>query len=178
MLLNWIFNKKIITAHYWWSFAVILTGLIFLIDLNEFSFDVLGISMGLFAALSFAIFVFFSHKINLSASTSTFMVSLGCSIAAITLVLFEQPLPLPSQAIQWTWILGIGIFSSALPSLLLLKAIDYIPTDKASLLSVLEPIFTVIFGVILLDESMSLKNALGIVFILVGAMSISLKKNT
>lgn len=176
MLLNWIFNKQPIKALYCWSFVVILVGLGLLVDLRELSFDLLGISLSLLSALFYAIYLFLSEKASLPAMSSTLMVSIGCTITALAFALFDQSLSLPNEVGQWAHILGIGILCSAVPILLLLKALDHIPTDKASLLSVLEPVFTVIFGVILLGEVMNLNNIIGIMLILVGAMSISIKR--
>lgn len=176
MLLNWIFNKQAIKAHYCWSFVVILVGLGLLVDLRELSFDLLGISLSLLSALFYAIYLFLSEKASLPAMSSTLMVSLGCTLTALCFALFDQSLSFPNEMEQWAHILGIGILCSAVPILLLLKALDHIPTDKASLLSVLEPVFTVIFGVILLGEVMNLNNIIGIMLILVGAMSISVKR--
>ena len=64
----------------------------------------------------------------------------------------------------------MALISTALPILLLLEAMKYISSTKASILSVLEPLFVVIFGVILLDEQISLAEGCGVVIVLAGAM--------
>ncbi len=175
MVLNWIINKQPIKLSYCWSFLVILVGLILLVDLSELSFDLAGISLSLLSALSYAIYIFLSKKATISAINSTFMVSLGCAGCALVLAMLDNSLVVPTEISQWINILGLGIVCSAVPILLLLKAMKYIATDKASLVSVLEPVFTVIFGVILLGEVMNFNNVIGVIMILVGAMSISVK---
>ncbi len=177
MVINWLVNKQPIKRSYCWSFLVILVGLVLLVDLSELSFDLMGISLSLLSALSYAIYLFLSKKATIPAINSTFMVSLGCAAMAFCLGLIDNSLTLPTETMQWVNILGIGIVCSAVPILLLLEAMKHIPSDKASLLSVLEPVFTVIFGVILLGEVMNLNNVIGIILILVGAMSISVKSH-
>ncbi|BCA94795.1 hypothetical protein TUM19329_11560 [Legionella antarctica] len=43
-------------------------------------------------------------------------------------------------------------------------------SEKASILSVLEPVFVVVFGVLLLGETLKPWHALGVVFVLAGAL--------
>ena len=52
----------------------------------------------------------------------------------------------------------------------MLYSLKYISSERASILSVLEPVFVVIFGVILLGETLHPWHAVGVVFVLLGAM--------
>ncbi len=174
MILNRIFYKEAIKNRYLWSFLVIIIGLILLVDLSELSFDLMGISLSLLAAFFYAIYLFLSAKSRLSPISSTLMVSLGCAMTALILSLLDQTFVMPTSTESWAYIVGIGILCSAVPILLMLHAMKFISSDKASMLSVLEPVFTVIFGVLLLGEVMNISNVIGILLILAGAMSISL----
>lgn len=177
MVLNWAFENQPIKPHYFLSFALILVGLTLLVDIGEVSLDFVGIGLSLLASLSYAIYIVMSKKTTLTALSSTLMVSLGCAITSSILGLIDNSLIWPNQFEQWLNILGIGIICSALPILLLLEAMRHISSDQASLLSVLEPVFTVIFGVILLGEVINLNTIFGIVLTLVGAMSVTIKWN-
>ena len=66
--------------------------------------------------------------------------------------------------------MGIGVVATVIPILLMLHSLKYISSEKASLLSVLEPVFVVIFGVLLLGETLKPIHALGVVFVLAGAL--------
>ena len=60
--------------------------------------------------------------------------------------------------------------ATVIPILLMLYGLKYISSEKASILSVLEPVFVVIFGILLLGESLRFLSAVGIVLILAGAL--------
>lgn len=173
MLLNWLFDKKPIKPLYFLSFGLILTGMIFLVDLREASFDFLGIGLSLLCALFYAIYVVLGKKDSLPALNGTMMVSAGCALSAGLFALVDNSLVLPTQWSQWANIIGIGVICSALPILLLLEAMKHISSDKASLLSVTEPLFTVFFGVVLLGEVLALNHVIGITLTLCGAMMVT-----
>lgn len=178
MILGWALEGKKLKAHYLLSLAVIITGLVLLVDIGEVSYDMFGIGLSLASAIFYAFYVFLSKKIVLTPLVSSLMVSLGCCSTGLVLALVDNSLSLPLKLEQWLHIAGIGIICSALAILLLLEALKYISADQASLLSVLEPVFTVIFGVILLDEGVSAIKILGILLILMGAISVMIKKRT
>jgi drug/metabolite transporter (DMT)-like permease len=56
--------------------------------------------------------------------------------------------------------------------LLLLKALKYIDAEKAATLSVLEPVFVLIFGIILLDEKITFIQTIGTIIVLLGALMV------
>jgi drug/metabolite transporter (DMT)-like permease len=76
----------------------------------------------------------------------------------------------PTTLHVWLNLLGISIVSTTIPILLLLYSLNYINSEKASILSVLEPIFVLIFGVTLLGEPMKMQYILGVIIVLAGAL--------
>lgn len=176
MLLNRIFLKEPIKTPYIFSFALILLGLILLVDIGEMHLDFLGISMSLMAALCYAIYIFVSKwkLTSVPALTSSLLVALGCMINCGVIALIDGSLSFPSELMQWANISGLGIICSALPILFLFEALEHISADKASLLSVLEPVCVVIVGVLILGELLSLASIFGIVLILIGSMTVTI----
>lgn len=172
MLLNWWFLKQKLKLYFFVCFAIILTGLVFLIDVGEVSFDIIGIALSLLAAFFYAIYVFWSKKSTLSPVVSTMMISFGCVVSSLLFAILEGSLVVPNALDQWLNILAIGLICSAIPILLLLEAVKHISADKASLLSVTEPISTIIIGVILLGEVLRINTVIGILLTLIGALSI------
>jgi|SRR5579871_1008262 len=181
MVLNRIFLKEPIKPQYVFSFVLILFGLLMLVDLSEARFDLAGIGLSLLSAFCYANYVFISkHKVNkaLPALYSSLLVSLGCMTTGGVASLIHGSWAWPSEPAQWFNIFGLGIICSALPILFLFAALEHISADKASLLSVLEPVFVVIFGVLLLGEVLTLSSAFGIGLILLGAIIVTLKLKT
>lgn len=170
MVINWLFFREKIAKIYFVAIALITIGTILLVDISEFKFDVIGIGLGILSSILYAFYIIMSKKSSMSPLVSTFMVSTGCAATCLIASLMEGSFILPTTLNLWWNILGIGIICTAIPILLLLKALKTISPEKASILSVLEPVFVAIFGVLLLGERISLLQALGIMTILSGAV--------
>jgi len=175
MMINRIFYGQRIKRHYFLSFALIIVGLILLVELKDLSFDLLGVLCSLLSAVFYAFYVVFSKRIILPAFPSTMMVSLGCCFTSLLMALMTKTFFVPTQETQWLFIISLAVVCTALPILLMLESLKYISSARASLLSVLEPVFTVIFGVILLGEILTMKSIVGIFITLMGAASVSLQ---
>lgn len=172
MLFNWLFLGQPLKPPYLLSFMLIVVGLALLVDLHEIKTDFVGIGYGLIAAFFYAIYIFLSKRLNLPAFNSTMMVLLGCCASSLFFASVDTSLTLPTTAYQWLFISLLGIVCSVIPILLMLEAMKHISSDKASLLSVLEPLFTVLFGVILLGEELTVRMVLGMALILLGATAL------
>ncbi len=170
MLLNYFFYGQLIPKAYYLAIFIILTGMVLLIDMNEVAFDLWGIFLGLASAFFYACYMMFSKKNELSPHVSTLMVCLGCMVTSFFVAYFGNTLSVPSSAVVWLNLFGIGVIATVLPILLMLHSLKYISSEKASILSVLEPVFVVILGVLLLGETLEPWHALGIVFVLAGAL--------
>lgn len=64
------------------------------------------------------------------------------------------------------------IVATAIPIQLLLDGLKYVSPVKASILSVFEPLVTVFIGFVLLHETMSSLQSIGITIVLLGAILI------
>ena len=177
MLSNWFFDDLRIPKIYYYSIALILLGLFFLIDITKISLDMLGFGLALLAAICYAAYVVLSKKSSLSPSVALFAVSLGCSIASLISAILHNSFMIPNTFSAWVNIFGIGILSTAIPILLLLASLKHTTAEKTSLLSVLKPIFVVIFGVLFLEERMTSMKVLGIIIILAGAFMTTIHKD-
>jgi drug/metabolite transporter (DMT)-like permease len=170
VLCNRFFYKHHISKGYYISVALILLGLILLADIGA-DFNYLGILLGLLSAAGYAFYIMTSKKYNqLHPLLSAFMVSMGCTIFCLMIALYGKTFTVPTDLSFWLHGLGLGIIATALPILLLLKGLQYISSAKASILGVLEPVFVVIIGVLLLGEDIKLLQALGVAIILGGAV--------
>lgn len=178
-LLNWLFYHQRLNKYYYISFLCILMGVFFLVDMSNLVFDVYGILFSILAALSYAFYIVFSKSQikDLSPLFSSFMISVGCSMIFFILAVWHGEFFIPLNSIVWLNILAIGVISTALPIYFLLIGLKYINSTKAAIVSILEPVVTVIIGVILLDESMTWTQLIGIIVILLGAITIQFDRD-
>ena len=170
MLFNVAINKVKLSKIYYLAFFMLFLGTICLIDIYKLAIDLKGIVFGVVAALCYACYMLASKKNTSSPLTSTLMVSLGCALACLVAAYCDASFCLPNSSHLWGNVLCIAIICSALPILLLLQALKYINTEKASILSVLEPVFVVICGILLLGEGLTTIKAIGVLVILSGAL--------
>lgn len=170
LLLNRFLYGTPITKTYYFASAVILIGMVFLVDIKEFTFDLLGIGLGILSALFYAFYIVFTKKNPSPPMVSTLLVSVGCTVFCGIFAVFTHSFALPNTASLALNLISLGVLCTALPILFLLQSLKYISSEKASILAVLEPVFVVIFGVVLLGEQIGISHILGIVIILMGAL--------
>ncbi len=170
MFLQWLFYRKKVTKAYHLALVIILIGMIFLVDCGNCAFDFFGIFISIIGALFYACYVVVSKKSRLSPLISTLMVSLGCMITCFAAAFVEKSFVIPSGWYVWSYILALGLLCTALPILLLLEGLKYISAEKASLLSVFEPLFVVVFGILLLDENISNMQLIGMIIVICGGI--------
>ncbi|ASQ45908.1 DMT family transporter [Legionella clemsonensis] len=170
LLINFLFFKQKISKIYYLALLIIFLGMGLLVNGNRFDFNLMGIGLSLLSALLYALYLIASKGIFIPALLATFFVSLGAMLISLVAAFIEGTFFIPTGLDVWFNICGIGIICTALPMLLLLKGLQHISSLQAAILSVLEPVFVVIFGIVLLGEQVSLIQGLGVVILLAGAL--------
>lgn len=175
MVMNWLFLGQPFRLQYCSAFVLILVGLVFLVDLKELNFDFMGISLSLAASLCYAVYIFWSKRLNVTPLDSAMWVSFGCAMLGLVLAVGDGSFSTLTSLDQWFHLIGFAVICTAVPMVMMLEAIKFLTADKASLLSVLEPVFTVVFGVLLLHEVLYINTVIGMLFTLAGAMLVVAK---
>lgn len=170
MLINALFYNTSIQRLYYLAFGLIACGMVCLVNPENFLFDLNGIALGITSAILYACYVATSKKISVHPLISTFMVSVGCMMTSLLFALFSHSLEVPQSMPIWIDIVCMGLICTAIPILLLLQCFKYISSEQASMLSVLEPVFVLLFGFLLLDEKVNPMEFFGIIIILSGAI--------
>ncbi len=170
MVINSIYYKAKIRKLYYAAFILMLFGMCFLTRPDSVNFEIYGIGLGLLSALLYAFYIAASKHVAVEPKLSTCTVSAGCMMTALIVSLYEGSFAIPLSYTSWLEISAMGLISTAIPILLLLKAMQYISSEKASMLSVLEPVFVVLFGILLLGEEIQGQEFFGILIILSGAL--------
>jgi drug/metabolite transporter (DMT)-like permease len=172
MIINIIFYNAKFSKIYFLAFLIILIGLVLLIDIQDCRLDILGVVLGVGTAMFYACYMVASEKISIHPILSTVMVSIGSAAICFIASLVDSSFHIPSGLSNWLNIIGIGLLCTAIPILLILKALKYIDAEKAATLSVLEPVFVLIFGIILLGEKITFIQGIGTIIVLFGALMV------
>ncbi len=160
------------------SLIGIVLGLLLIKGQGGNSVNMVGIVFAIISALSYAVYVFSSKKTtsSLPSTLVTLIVCLGCSFLFFLASIFTKSISIPQTQTAWFYILVLGIFATAVPIQLLLEGLRYLSPLKTSILSVLEPVVTLIVGAILLDESVSILQSIGIIIVLMSAILIQFER--
>jgi drug/metabolite transporter (DMT)-like permease len=150
MIFNYLFFHTKLKASYYLAFFIMLIGILCIADTKNFIFNSSGIIFGIMSSIFYAIYILISKKNNIDPKISTLMVSIGGTITCTAISFVRNDFSIPNNISTWSNIIILGVFCTALPILLFLHSLNYISSERASMLSVLEPIFVATFGFLLL----------------------------
>jgi drug/metabolite transporter (DMT)-like permease len=142
--------------------------------------NVMGLALAFLSAISYGVYVFWSKKSSrsLTPALATFAVCSGASVGFVGYSLLSQgSIYLPAGFEIWTLIALFALVGTILPVLLLLAGMKTISANKASIISVLEPVTTLAVGALVLGEAVSSLQFLGALIILSSAIIIQLEKD-
>lgn len=178
-LFAWLRKERKITKLTFLSLSIIVIGLMLLKGNDGNPVNLAGIIFAMIAALCYAIYVYKSKHILSRMGTLHFtsVVCLSCTLMFFVLALSTHSLVMPSSLKEWWAALAVGIFATAIPIQLLLEGLKIINQLKASILSVLEPVVTIIVGIMMLGESVSVLQTLGIFIVISGAIMIQFSRD-
>lgn len=154
------------------SCALILIGCVLIAWQKDMHWDYRGVSLALFAALGYALYVAMSKNVGspVSPLMGTFAVCLGNSLFFALLIPFTHQnyfYPLDLEVIVLVLALAIG--ATILPVLFLLQSLKYISPNIASMISVCEPVISMAVSYYFLKEPVTGLQILGAIPILLGA---------
>ena len=156
------------TLPYLLALAAIIVGLIFLEGNFADAFHFEGLLFALLAALGYALYIYLNKKstMKIDSNSLTVMICAGNMLAFFLIALYFHDLTIPRGGSEWLYILGLGIFTTALPIQLMLVGMRRMNAVKASILSVFEPLVTMFAGVFFLNETINFQQYVGVIIIL------------
>ncbi|OGT45876.1 MAG: hypothetical protein A3E83_00675 [Gammaproteobacteria bacterium RIFCSPHIGHO2_12_FULL_41_20] len=178
-LVSWIIHRKHLSIGMILTLITMTIGLFLLQDTSIHQFSVVGVLFGIIAAICYAMYVIGSKRISSTAVNSnllTMMVCFGSAFIFLVLAISSHTFVFPHAIKSWLYLLALGILATALPIQLMLEGLKYISSMRASIISVLEPLVTVLVGILLLDETVSNIQMLGACIILGSALLIQAQK--
>ncbi len=167
-----------ITKGKFWGVLIGIIGTIVMIGpeaLNGLSGSVLGQLAVMGAALSYAVAAVYSRRFK-TIGLSPLMIATGqvtmATILLIPLTLYiDQPWTLINPGIAaWVYMAGLAFFSTVLAYILYFKLIESAGATNAALVTFLIPISAILLGVIILGESFTTLQGLGMALIGLGLL--------
>jgi len=165
-----VFKEKF-TFSTFFCLATAVTGILLLYNTGDgTTLSLFGTAAVILSAISYAVYLVWAGKgkiAGMSSLTLTFYVlCFGTLLFIAPLIIKDEPLTLPSRWYLWFDAFALALFPTPISLLCTKLAISIIGSTPTAILGALEPVTAVILGIILFGEGMTLREAAGIVLIL------------
>ncbi len=181
---NRFFFKERLPMRVWWSLLLsyIGVGLAYMGDADfDRSTGWLGALLVMSAALVFSVYMLLSQKLvkELGSEMFTAYAMLGAALFMNLHFMWIEGgkwghLPMP--------VLGytafMGFFQTVIPSLLMMKAVEWIGASRSAVIAGSGPIITLVLGIIFLGESLGVLEGVGVALTLWGAWGLKENKKS
>ena len=180
-LLMWRFTQRPPTRAEWLAMGLALAGVLFTVSPGlrqpgAPAVDPLGVVLLLISACGYGIYILVSERLvhRAGALVSTAWITAGAGVSYTLVGILLRDWRPPATAQGWAIILAMILFSTILPLATLLAGLARVGPTTASLLSTLEPVFTIALAVALLAETVSPAQLGGGALVLMAVVLLSL----
>jgi len=160
----------------WLALGLTLLGIVLTVprlgEVARGGVDPLGVGLALVNATLYTLFIIGSNRLlrgqTALAEASAWTISgalLGHTLAALA-----RGLPAPTTAAGWASIVGLAAFCTVLPIFTFLAGMQRLGAARASLLSTVEPLLTLLLARLLLGEMLTGQQAMGAALVLAGVL--------
>jgi drug/metabolite transporter (DMT)-like permease len=166
---SFLFLKEKLSKQQIGSLFLASLGLLILLWGPMFVESTIAVVYGLGAAMTYAVYVLVSGKVqkNVNPLSSSFYV---ISSAAMTLFLFHRPDIsgiLNFSLVQLLSVFGLAIICTIGPLTLFLAGMQHIPSSQASVIVMIEPVVATILAWIFFSETLSFSQMIGAFIVLI-----------
>ena len=178
IITHYLVFKVKITRLQFLSLIISILGIMCFINLNNMT-KLTGVIMALISGLTFAVYLLGIDKFGLSKMHGyklSFYLALIVTMVLFILNIFTNEIIFVQPIESYLLMLIVAILAQFIAVILLKVGINVIGSSLVSLLSMFEPVSAMIFSVVLLSESVSLKQIIGSILIMT-SVALLLKKS-
>lgn len=172
-ILAYVFYKEKIYTRKIISLIISLIGIYILIDSGSVSFNIKGIILAGIAAVLYSLYVLgASHKEfkNINSYVLTFYISCASATVMFIAAKITSNFNIHISFYALVAILLIAFISTVVALMAFLEGVRLIGPSKASILSTIEPIVSLILGIIILGETISSRIIIGSIMIVMSVV--------
>ncbi|MBO1436422.1 DMT family transporter [Meiothermus sp. CFH 77666] len=162
VLLAWLLERERPTQTALLAMGLALVGIALTTDLSG-QVGLLGVLLALASAAVYATYLLLSARVSRVSDpvrTSGY-VFVGAALSFTALAWLDGRFQVPGSLPDWGLLLGISTVATVFPVVLIFVGLRRIRATQASIVSMLEPLFTIALGVLILGERLSLAQLLG-----------------
>jgi drug/metabolite transporter (DMT)-like permease len=179
----WLIFDERLTPTRLWTIVVVLGGVALTSGLARHdaygSNPVAGAVIGLVAGMCYSAFILVYREANRTpgpASGPLLDSTVGMVAGALACAMFDRQFSFSAGRTAHLWLLLLAIGSQVVGWLLIGQALPALPAVETSILLLGQPIFTVLWGVLLFDERLSALQWLGCAVVLGGVATLSIRR--
>lgn len=150
-------------------------------NVGDIKLDVTGTSLALVSGVTYAIYIVlvsrFKYKSEISGFLFGFYISLISSVLMFLICLLTKQLAFPVGVTSWLVTVLFAIVVNVGAVIIFQQGTFIIGGEKAAVLSTTEPITSLVVGIALLGEQVSVNSVIGAVAVITASILISASKN-
>jgi drug/metabolite transporter (DMT)-like permease len=162
-LLAWIIEGETPDRYRQIALAVALVGCLLAADISQQTVAPLGVAFGLASGIWYALYLMCGARLlkTVEPVVTSAYVSSGAAFSFVMATLVTHRLTLPHSLHSFSVVIGIAVLATAVPFVALFAGIQKIGTTRASIVSTIEPVMTVLLGLLFLGERLEGTQFLG-----------------
>ncbi|ARU60853.1 hypothetical protein CBW65_06900 [Tumebacillus avium] len=180
VILSGLIEKEVFPRKVIFSILLAFAGMTLVIGASYGAINTVGLLLAISASVGYAIHIVLMNRVvkQLPAFLTTGLVILFTALVQLMIGLTTGSLDFHFDTMAWASILGLTAASTILALLTFFAGLQLVGSTNASMLSMLEPILTIVLSVIILDESFTLLQMIGTLIVLFGAFVVVRNQST
>ncbi|RCW76880.1 DMT family transporter [Saliterribacillus persicus] len=180
LLISFLFKLERSTWLKWGCIALVLVGIFLLTGAyksGSSSVTLLGAAAGLGAGLSYALFIFsFKKTATLAKPQLTLTIAfLAFGLILLLFIDYKEALSVITSG-DLGWFILLGLVGAGVSFVFYVVGIKWTAPSTASMIAMVEPVTASLFGVLVLKDSLTIVQIIGMLFILVTITFLSVKQ--
>jgi drug/metabolite transporter (DMT)-like permease len=177
-ILSFFVNKERLSKGLVMSIILSFMGIMLVLGTPSGEINPIGILFAIGAAVVYSLYILLGDKVTkqLPPLITTAYISLFCSLSFLLVGTTTQTLQMKFSGKGWIIVLGVAFFCSIVAMFTFFAGMNILGPTKASILSMVEPVSTIVLSTIFLNEKMSGLQLTGGTIVLVGAIFVILAR--
>lgn len=176
-LLSFALKLESPTPLKWAAIVMVMIGIVLLTRLynvNVGGVTALGVSAGLLAGLSYAVFIFgFKYAAPHGSPQAILVIAFTALVTVLGALGDSREIAIALSTPDWPLFVTLGLLGAGLSFIFYVVGLNHTAPAVASIVAMVEPVTASLFGVAVLDESLAAVQVMGMVLILITVTALS-----
>lgn len=177
-ILSFFVNKERLTTRIVVSIAISLGGIALVLGTPSGEISIVGVLLAVAAAIIYSVYILLGDRVtaNLPPVVTSGFVTLFALVSFSVYGVSTNSLDFTFAPMAWLYVLGVALFSTVLSIFTFFAGMRLIGPTKASIMSMVEPVVTTVFSVLLLSDRITPLQIIGGSIVIIGAALVFLAR--